>query len=36
MNYDPPTARPTPIFNTKDFPKKIPTSYPHLTTNRKS
>lgn len=36
MEYKPPTTdRPTPIFNTKDFPKKIPTAYPHLTTNRK-
>lgn len=35
MNYDPPTARPTPIFNTKDFPKKIPVRYSHLTSNKK-
>lgn len=36
MEYKPPTYdRPTPIFNTKDFPKKIPTAYPHLTTNRR-
>lgn len=30
MDYTPPTAT-RPVFNTKDFVKKMPKNYPHLT-----